>query len=318
MLKITSNGKQSRDLLIVINTKSLQCEDDILHWVLSRLPRHHPSVYNYASRSLAPYCGRKYNYNVVCGTSSIKQDDTVEHNVYIAIHLERYGNYEGSTLECLARSSGGILVDDSSFESNIRPPLPANVVMRCLSINCCGKPWLARMLQSRWPLADETISLIVYYIEPELVRDKVLSIGVSAVTSSYMAHTWRDITHSRGGRLPATNIMHNNDNDGAEYEDSCMFSLGVYRDEPDMDYEDPLFKLDWRDDVACHMHPATSKEESIRMFPVELESCRMYQWHPKSARTRHEFDWSPVCFTGEAWDEFNFRMKSMEEELSTV
>jgi hypothetical protein len=253
MLKITSNGKQSRDLLIVINTKSLQC-DDIVDWVLSRLPRHHPSVYNYASRKgFYPHCKRMYNYNVVCGTSSIKQDDTVEHNVYIAIHLERYDNYEGSTLECLARSSGGILVDDSSFESNIRPPLPANVVMRCLSINCCGKPWLARMLQSRWPLADETISLIVYYIEPELVRDKVLSIGVSAVTSSYMAHTWRDITHSRGGRL------------------------GVYSDEPDMDYEDPLFKLDW-----------------------------------------HEFYYSPVRFTGEAWEEFNLRMKSIEEDVSTV
>jgi hypothetical protein len=54
------------------------------------------------------------------------------------------------------------------------------------------------------------------------------------------------------------------------------------------------------------------------MFPVELENCRNYQWHLKSARHLFEFDWSPVCFTGEAWDEFNFRMISMEEDVSTV
>jgi hypothetical protein len=112
LLEVNSNGKESRDLVVIFETTHAiisHCARQLLmealrDFVLSRLPRHHPAVFEYSS-----YGGmdqhREYQYNVVCGTgirTNFAQDDTstLTHRVVIAIHLER------DSLICGAPSSG--------------------------------------------------------------------------------------------------------------------------------------------------------------------------------------------------------------------
>jgi hypothetical protein len=199
MLKVTSNGKSTLDLVVVVRTKSdpRPLMDELAAFVLSRLPRDHPGVYHHDSGG----GWRDYHYNVVCGTSSMydTKEIAVAHKVYVAIHLDMCALHTPPAL--CSFSHEGVVVDGTYDVTDGIVALPADTVARCLSIHQCGKPWLTRILRKRWSVSNDVMDQIVHYLEPELVRTNVLNIGVSAVGSQNMADLWHWITQPDSASL---------------------------------------------------------------------------------------------------------------------
>ena len=94
-----------------------------------------------------------------------------------------------SRSSCPARPEDG-LIDGTSLAS---VPLPADTVAKSLSIQECDMPCLTRILCTRWDMPNDAMDLVVYFLEPHFVRKSVLSIGVNAVTPSYMAKLWHEM-----------------------------------------------------------------------------------------------------------------------------
>jgi hypothetical protein len=213
MLKVSSNGKSTLDLVVVVRTKSdpRALMHELAAFVLSRLPRDHPGVYRYSGEGW-----RDYHYHVVCGTSSIKsfasvydtQEIAVTHKVYVAIHLDT----SHTPPAICSFSDEGVVVDGTYDVSDGIVPLSADTVAKCLSIHQCGKPWLTRILRKRWSVSNDVMDQIVHYLESDLVRMNVLDVGVSAVDSQYMAKLWREITQpgfAVGSTYMTSNITFN-------------------------------------------------------------------------------------------------------------
>jgi hypothetical protein len=213
MPKVSSNGKSSLDLVVVVRTKSdpRALMHELAAFVLSRLPRDHPGVYRYSGEGW-----RDYHYHVVCGTSSIKsfasvydtQEIAVTHKVYVAIHLDT----SHTPPAICSFSDEGVVVDGTYDVNDGIVPLSADTVAKCLSIHQCGKPWLTRILRKRWSVSNDVMDQIVHYLESDLVRMNVLDVGVSAVDSQYMAKLWREITQpgfAVGSTYMTSNITFN-------------------------------------------------------------------------------------------------------------
>jgi hypothetical protein len=295
LLEVNSNGKESRDLVVIFETTHAiisHCARQLLmealrDFVLSRLPRHHPAVFEYSS-----YGGmdqhREYQYNVVCGTgirTNFAPDDTstLTHRVVIAIHLKRDSLICGAPSLRIVQNDHA-LVDDRHLASNNRPPLPADTVARCLAANHCGKPWLARTLQSKWPgLSSDMLDVIVRHLDcyPDLVQHNVRTIGVSAVPPTTMTLFWHDILHSR--------------RDGDCDFEYSHHGLGrgrhpMHRLEEAEDIDDALFCVDWSHELANENHFSTTKEEAIEATENEPGA---FAWDQTTDRSRK--------FTGKAW-----------------
>ena len=138
--------------------------------VLRRLPSHHPAIYGYMSYGGLDLA-REYHYRVVSGAWSIKSntgrgDNAIEGRkgaIWVAVHLE-------SRSSCSASREDG-LIDGTSLAS---VPLPAGTVAKSLSIQECDMPWLTRILCTRWDMPNDAMDLVVYCLEPHIVRGSVL------------------------------------------------------------------------------------------------------------------------------------------------
>jgi hypothetical protein len=261
MVKVCSNGEASRDLVVTVRTLSdpKPLMDKLTHFVLSRLPRHHPAVYSHLSYGGPAVC-REYCYRVVCGTSSFKHFRsaeeftafTVEHRVHVAVHLE-----------CEDTTALTFDADDLVDEGRLLPlRLPADAVARPLSVRECGKPWLERQLRQRWDLPSDVCCLIADYLEPEFVRRNVRNVGVSAVSPAYMLRLWREIVLSHESPSPTAAVAFNHCGEG--YGRHPMLTLEAVEDDAE-----PLFNVDWRDELASEHHPARTKEEAVNMTVAE-------------------------------------------------
>ena len=296
-LKAHSNNKASRDIVVVVQTwgdpKPLM--EPIRDWVLSRLPKHHPAVYSYLSNAGECVLGvgnlaREYHYRCVSGTRSVPSGEWHSgdsHNaVWVAVHLDEGG--VGSPMH-MDFNTGLVGVDDTRavVVANNELPLPANVVMKCLSIQKCGKPWLNRMLGTKWSLPNDAMELVAHFLEPKIIRENVSLIAVSAVTPLFMSKLWREIllpnkyqncfTHASLGyaRAPMVELV-------ATCSTACA---------------DCALCIDWRDELISGGHPAKTKEEAIDSTGEEPVG---FHWQTKVERSRD--------FQGTEWDVYNLSM----------
>jgi len=296
MLQINSNGQASRDIVVIIDTTSELGEHltaPLVDFVLSRLPRHHPAVFTYSSYGGFTDLHREYQYNVVFGTSTTYRrapdgTSTYTHRVVVAIHLHHQFAIDDSPSLRMTNCDDTLVEDRDLFAAN-RPPLPADTVARCLAANCCGKDWLARTLRCRWPdISGDVMDVIVHHLDsyPEFVQDNVDRIGVSAISPSAMTVFWHDILHSR------TN--------GHGYTHAGL-GRGVHRmqclDESlnhlyEANYEDALFCVEWRHELANEHHPARTKEQALEAMNDE---AMPFAWKRRTEGSKH--------FNGKPWSD---------------
>ena len=292
-IKVFSNHKASRDLVVVIKTKSdsLPLMEPLRDWALSRLPWNHPSLFShfhslnyneYGHDSLI----REYQYKIVCGA-------TWTDTVWIAIHLEAKKWQQEQKLLATEQDTG--LITDTPMVA-----LPTDTVARSLSVHECDKPWLMRMLRTKWNIPSDAMDTVVCFLEREFVRENVLSVGVSAVNPRQMTELWRQLilpqesdsfhdsfTHARLGYNKAPMmVLRDCPEYHAEYtEGSC---------------DNCAFSYDWRDELACDPNFAKTEEEAIQLTGDGEGGLKGFHWETRTEGSRG--------FQGLEWDVYNARM----------
>jgi hypothetical protein len=295
-LDVSDNGKQSRDIVVVLDTKfdPGACMPALVEFVLSRLPRHHPAVFNYVSHG-GEDLNRSYRYNAVSGTTTIRthhEGVVLHHRAYVAIHLEH------GTMHCDAPSLGlfgdslsTAIVDEGGLYSGTMPQLPAATVAACLAANCCGKLWLAATLRRRWHLDMNAVEIIFGHLDryPDVVRDNVSAIAVSAVSPEAMTYFWDDILHSSPSHPNRIAYTHRGLGPGRHpmwsLEDMSMTAgNGV-----------APFVVEWWHELANDRHPAETAEQAMEMMELNGDEPQKFGWETVPERSKQ--------FQAKAWVE---------------
>lgn len=279
MVRVSSNGKASRDLLVTIKTRSdpQPQAEALCRWVLTRLPWNHLALYHHISYGGCELI-REYQYRVVWNVRVVRCFNSDPgapshcYSVWIAIHLEGEHAWE-------VNEDTGLIQDPKSESA-----LSADLVAERLSICDYEKPWFARMLRTKWDLSGDVMGLIIHFLEEKLVTENVLSIGVSAVDPRRMTGLWREMTqppkHSPfmctwPGLIKAPMMLLAPCPDGSC--DSCAFCY------------------DWRDEFACE--PDLSKIEQTAFKVATEEGPIGFHWVTAN-ETSHRFQ-------GMEWDVHN-------------
>jgi hypothetical protein len=262
MVIVSDDGRTSSDILLVVTTPNVKHDyvspEKLTHWVLSRLPRHHPSTFTY--KRWTDTITRNYEYKVRCESENVAYEINSEElpyvegagirfdsRLYVAIRLGKETGHR--TLNQLCDAFGRL--DDTPSEMNTA------CISRSIQANCCSENWLRRTL-GKFNLPGESVAMIHAYLDsyPDFIQEN-MKFTTSALRSETMAHCWSGLQARSLQTRP--------------YE--LQGAMGICFDDDDTRVS--RFTLGWHHDVVNPKCPITTREDAIR----EMDRDPTFQWY---------------------------------------